>query len=127
MKDYELLPTELKKKGMLLRQVKRNDDVAIYEVSYDHTPEKVIGHEVFKITIREAQELYGKAYPRMEAYPSDTMFGNTAYSVTSREYAEEYWDRLNKEIEAKERLGIAGKKGRMSKEEQEEYDKILAE
>lgn len=87
----QLLPEVLKKNGMTLKQIKRNDKKALYSVTMgDEGP--IVGYEVWNIVVRPAEEAFGKSYPDRESPPSNEDFGSTAWSFSSRERAEQLFN-----------------------------------
>lgn len=66
--------------GLTARLIARTDKKAIYYRWDDY-------YEVFRIKIDEAQEIFGRAYPRREVYPSNEDFGMTAWCFKSKRLA----------------------------------------
>jgi hypothetical protein len=60
--------------------VVRTDEKAIYK-RWDDV------YEVFYVKIREAADVFGKSYPRREAYPNNEDFGELAWCYTQEKNA----------------------------------------
>jgi hypothetical protein len=65
---------KLKYQWRNLRQLKRTGMIAIYDVR--SRGEMLYGYEVVQIKVIPAGEIYGKAYPEREAYPSSAKGSN---------------------------------------------------
>lgn len=77
------LKTEFKKNGNSYQQLWRNDSNALYQGSYDRADgKKGYFYEVFKVT---TQKKGGFHTDDWERYPSDEMFGVTAWCCESIE------------------------------------------
>jgi hypothetical protein len=63
----------------LLRQVRRDGHVALYEKSKDGQSR---GYEVVLLRIRPAQTLFGRPYPHRESYPSSEDWGIYGWSYS---------------------------------------------
>jgi len=75
----ELLPIELTYQGRTLRQLKREGQVAIYDVR--NAGGMLYGYEVIIIKIAPAEEKFGKQYPERELYPSSAKNSNDWGSI----------------------------------------------
>ena len=79
----ELLETELTYQGRILRQLKRQGQVAIYDVR--NAGNLLYGYEVIIIKIAPAEEKFGRQYPERELYPSSAKnsddWGTIAWSL----------------------------------------------
>jgi len=90
--------------AILLHQVKREGNVAIYSFSKVKTPAKIQCWEVFRFkTILKGTPLPGNVFVEQtyEQYPGSNMFGKSAWSVHSIGRAEEIFDELVKEDKQK--------------------------
>lgn len=113
--------------AILLHQIKRQGNVAMYSFSKVKTPALVTCYEVFRFkTIPVGTPLPGglTVSQSYEQYPGSNMFGKTAWSVRGVGAAEELFDKLVKEdaakTEANEAIVAAGgvvqkKRGRPKK------------
>lgn len=90
--------------AILLHQVKRTGNVALYSVSKEKTPNLIRGYEVFRFkTVLKGTPLPGNLVvdQSYEQYPGTNMFGKTAWSIGTLSVAESTFDRLVKEDAAK--------------------------
>jgi hypothetical protein len=90
--------------AILLHQLKRQGNCAIYSFSKVKTPAKIQCWEVFRFkTILKGTPLPGGAVVEQsyEQYPGSNMFGKSAWSVHSLACAEAMMEDLLKEDEAK--------------------------
>jgi len=90
--------------AVLLHQVKREGNCAIYSFSKVKTPAKIQCWEVFRFkTILKGTPLPGGAVVEQsyEQYPGSNMFGRSAWSVHSLAAAEDKMEELLKEDAAK--------------------------
>lgn len=90
--------------AILLHQVKREGNVAIYSFSKVKTPAKIQCWEVFRFkTVLKGTPLPGNVVVEQtyEQYPGSNMFGRSAWSVGSLGRAEEIFDELVKEDKEK--------------------------
>lgn len=76
-----LLPLQLKKKGIIYTQIDRTPTHGFYSSAYDTRPNRVLGYEIFKIRKRKAHLRNGKEILAHEIYPNDEDFGFTATSI----------------------------------------------
>lgn len=53
-------------------------------------------YEVFEVKVKEATTLFGRSYPKREAYPTNEDFGYTAECFSSYEAAKRYYDNYMK-------------------------------
>ena len=112
------LPETIRRNGMIMRQMKRTDTVAMYELLFhpeeNHPGQKVIGYEVFKIIKTEDQEvtLGGRKvqYKAKEMAPSKEAFGRLGFAFGahpgSLERAEERYIKMNEETFSESLEGI---------------------
>lgn len=75
----EKLKEEVKKNGFTYRQIVRSDNVALYEQIDNQGI--LAGHELFKIKVMPAGDVFGTMMPEREIMPKDADFGVTAWSV----------------------------------------------
>ena len=90
--------------AVLLHQIKREGNCAIYSTSKVKTPAKISGYEVFRFkTILKGTPLPGGVVVEQsyEQYPGSNMFGKTAWNVHSLARAEEVMAELLKEDKVK--------------------------
>lgn len=92
------LAKEILKNQHRYELVERTFHKAIYAM-YDG--DKLIGSEIFKIKVYEEGELYGKMYPKREAFPGKEDFGKTAWCS---------WGSIESAMEAYHNLEIKIKK-----------------
>ena len=90
--DYERLPEVVSGfpvgiPDISAKLVKRTDRKAMY-YRWDNV------WEVFRISISEAAEIYGRKYPRREVYPGNEDFGSTAWCFSDEESALKMYDNL---------------------------------
>jgi hypothetical protein len=90
----ELLASELKVQNRTLRQLERDGRVALYALYGANG--LLYGFEVVLIRVRKAGEVFGKAYPEREVYPSSEDWGTLAWSYgrTDRALAEASYRQL---------------------------------
>lgn len=77
----ELLETELTYQGRILRQLKRQGQVALYQM------ESPYGYEVVVIRVEKGREKFGKFYPDHEIYPSSEQWGDYGWSYKVEDLA----------------------------------------
>jgi hypothetical protein len=101
MKELE---HEIRYKGRVLRQLKREGTTAIYEVLSDGRG-FLYGYEVIRIKRAPAEEKFGKLYPERELYPSTAKnsldWGTIAWS----------WGRNQKEQAFRQFKGLVAQYG----------------
>ena len=85
------IPEKLRKNGFDYTLVHREGKIAIYKREYNRCPR---GYEIFKVKIRPAGEYNGKAIPERECFPSNSDFGNNAFSCRTLEDAMACFKRL---------------------------------
>lgn len=91
----KILPLEIKKRGCLYKQVKRTSKVALYSLCYEKG-KPPIGFDVFRVRISRETTFQGRLYPPSEIFPSDTNYGQYAWSYTTEETANKKYEELNK-------------------------------
>jgi hypothetical protein len=99
---YKPLETDFKSRGFQYHQEYRaDDDWAIYSQKKDN---QILSYEVFQIQKNEAYEIHGNQVEAKEGWPSDGVFGRTAWSVHSLERAHEKIKEIkNKKMQNEER------------------------
>jgi hypothetical protein len=70
----DILETEIKYQGRTLKQIKREGNVALYQM------ENPYGYEVVIIRTEKGREKFGKFYPEHEAYPSSEEWGTYGWT-----------------------------------------------
>ncbi len=80
------LDPKQRKNGFDYNLVIREGNVAIYRQVYS---ENLDYFEIFKVKIRPATIFKGKHFPKREVFPSDSFFGETAWSCRTLEKAME--------------------------------------
>jgi len=99
----ELLSQEIKRSIFVHHLVKRTDKIAMYDVTLDG---EIIGYEVFIIREQKAGVKPGPNGPinlkAKEKFPVNEDFGYTAYAPSTREKADEYFERLENRIKMRE-------------------------
>ena len=96
------LPLELKKNGVILKQLRRTEKTALYSVSSQNEQTKewmVTGYEVFKIKVAKECEAFNKILPEHESVPSNESFGSSAWTYDKIETAEKKFDELEKVVD----------------------------
>lgn len=95
----EQLPLKLKINGLILKQVKRTDKVAMYSVHHPDKSEDLCAYEVIKIQhqkegvmIRNGIEFKMK---EKEKLPGNSHFGSQGWSFATLEQAEKKWEELS--------------------------------
>lgn len=94
------LQTEFSDNGHIYKLNLRNEHVAIYE-QYDKNTGYLVGYELIKINIREAEVIKGKEYKRRETYPSTASWGLDGFTLRkdcTQEYLEKRFKEFNDEI-----------------------------
>ena len=98
-----LLPKTKQKNGYNYTLVKRTDNVAMYSQT-DPEFDKIVSYEVFRIIRTNACVLKDKKnpdkiynYPPSEKFPGNEDFGKTAWTYTTRESADEVFQKLENE------------------------------
>jgi hypothetical protein len=108
----ELLPLEVEKNGYVYKQVKRDDEhkIAIYE-QYSLIDKKLllVGHEIFHIKSQNDTTLtIGGSIVHLvakELFPSNEIFGQTAWAYITREAAElKYKELIGEKVDIKEEM-----------------------
>lgn len=82
---FKPLPYSKTKNGFIYTLVKREDKVAMYQ--QHNKAGELVAFEVFSITTHNGYEIAGKIIPPAELFPSNEMFGVTAWSFRDREGA----------------------------------------
>jgi hypothetical protein len=95
------LPLQLKKYGVQYQQVIRENDAAIYSLSYPENVSRIIGYDVIRV-LRYTLTADHPGFENMEAqlgdiiehYPSSEQYGKNAWSFSSYESAKRKYDKL---------------------------------
>ena len=82
----ELLSKEVKTNSSAYHQLKRQDDVGLYEQRING---RLTAYEVIIIHIMKARELFGKKYPKKEVYPKSSQWGEYRWTFSKIEKAEQ--------------------------------------
>jgi uncharacterized membrane protein len=104
METYEKLPTTKVKNGYKYIQVKRTEDVAMYEMKNSDYPEDTsVAYEVFKIVVGKPYTLVQKHgnkkgeisnYPSAEKFPGNESFGLSAWCYNSLDMADKKYNQI---------------------------------
>jgi len=84
-----ILPTTIRRAGMTLRQLRRESDVVLLEVSRD-TIDHPIGFEVARVKSHNGYEFMGRPVEPAEFLPSDSDWGidGFSYPINRRDQAD---------------------------------------
>ena len=94
----KILEESFTSKGFKLQQIKRDGDVAIYKKQLDD-PEAYSSHyEVITIKKHNGYEIAGVKMPPAEMYPSDSQWGDWAFTCTSIEDANKRFNYLQDKL-----------------------------
>jgi hypothetical protein len=77
------LAKEIKRAGMIYREIWRQGDVAVYCAKGKGDR---IEYEVFEVQILPAQELNGKSYPVRESFPKNSEWGQLGFTYTNNSH-----------------------------------------
>ena len=78
--------------------VGRDGDVAIYKKQLDEPDSEAYNYEVIAIKRHNGYEIAGIKMPPAEMYPSNTQWGDWAYTCTSREDADKRFIQLTDKL-----------------------------
>jgi len=92
---------EFTSKNFLHKQIHREQDYAIYERSYQTSPDKK-HYEVIRIQSHNGYAFGGQKYPPSEFYPSSTTWGLNGFTCISREAAYKKLDKVMEEDKIRE-------------------------
>jgi hypothetical protein len=94
----KILEESFTSKGFKFQQVKRHGDVAIYKKQFDD-PESGNNHyEVIAIKRHNGYEIAGVKVLPSEMYPSDSQWGDWAFTCNTIEDANKRFDYLQKKV-----------------------------
>ena len=94
----KILEDNFSSKGFNLSLVKREGDVAIYKKQLDEPDSEAFNYEVIAIKRHNGYEIAGVKMPPAEMYPSNTQWGDWAYTCTSREDADKRFAQLKDKL-----------------------------
>ena len=94
----KILEDNFSSKGFNLSLVKREGDVAIYKKQLDEPDSEAFNYEVIAIKRHNGYEIAGVKMPPAEMYPSNTQWGDWAYTCTSREDADKRFIQLKDKL-----------------------------
>jgi hypothetical protein len=77
------LAKEIKRAGMLYREIWRQGDVAIY-CAKGKGPR--IEYEVFQVQLFLAEEVNGRSYPAREGFPKNSEWGSLGFTYTNNSH-----------------------------------------
>jgi hypothetical protein len=77
------LASEFKVQSRTLKQIKRQGQVALYELYCAQG--MLIGYEVVVVRIRKQHEAFGRNFPAMEVYPGNEVWGAYGWSYQARD------------------------------------------
>lgn len=92
----KLLPSYLKRKGVLYSQEGRTETTALYSLRYDQRG-PIIGFDCFRVRLVRGKVFNGKSMPPYEQFPRDSDFGSNAWSFSAKGEA---MKRFNELVEA---------------------------
>jgi hypothetical protein len=90
----KILEESFTSKGFKFQQVKRDGDVAVYKKQLDDPESDSSHYEVIAIKKHNGYEIAGVKVPPSEMYPSDSQWGDWAFTCTSIEDANKRFDCL---------------------------------
>jgi hypothetical protein len=90
----KILEESFTSKGFKFQQIKRHGDVAIYKKKLDDPESDSSHYEVIAIKKHNGYEIAGVKVPPSEMYPSDSQWGDWAFTCTSIEDANKRFDYL---------------------------------
>jgi hypothetical protein len=94
----KILEDNFNSKGFNLSLVKREGDVAIYKKTLEDSESGESNFEVIAIKRHNGYEIAGIKMPPAEMYPSNTQWGDWAYTCTSREDADKRFIQLKDKL-----------------------------
>ena len=94
----KILEDNFNSKGFNLSLVKREGDVAIYKKTLENSETEAHDFEVIAIKRHNGYEIAGIKMPPAEMYPSNTQWGDWAYTCTSREDADKRFIQLTDKL-----------------------------
>jgi len=94
----KILEEAFTSKGFKLQQVKRDGDVAIYKKQLDDPESHNYHYEVIAIKRHNGYEIAGVKMPPSEMYPSDSQWGDWAYTCSTIEDANNRFNQLTEKL-----------------------------
>jgi len=94
----KILEDNFSSKGFNLSLVKREGDVAIYKKTLENSETDAHDFEVIAIKRHNGYEIAGIKMPPAEMYPSNTQWGDWAYTCTNREDADKRFIQLTDKL-----------------------------
>ncbi len=94
----KILEDNFSSKGFNLSLVKREGDVAIYKKMLENSETDAHNFEVIAIKRHNGYEIAGIKMPPAEMYPSNTQWGDWAYTCTNREDADKRFIQLTDKL-----------------------------
>lgn len=94
----KILEDNFTSKGFNLSLVKREGDVAIYKKTLENSETEAHDFEVIAIKRHNGYEIAGIKMPPAEMYPSNTQWGDWAYTCTNREDADKRFVQLTEKL-----------------------------
>jgi len=94
----KILEESFTSKGFKLQQVKRDGDVAIYKKQLDDGESENYHYEVIAIKRHNGYEIAGVKMPPAEMYPSDSQWGDWAYTCSTIEDANNRFNQLAEKL-----------------------------
>ena len=94
----KILEESFTSKGFKLQQVKRDGDIAIYKKQLDDPECENYHYEVIAIKRHNGYEIAGVKMPPAEMYPSDSQWGDWAFTCTTIEDANRRFGELQEKL-----------------------------
>ena len=94
----KILEDSFTSRGFKFSLVKREGDVAIYKKQLDEPDSEAHNYEVIAIKRHNGYEIAGVKMPPAEMYPSDSQWGDWAYTCMSREDADKRFNQLQEKL-----------------------------
>ena len=94
----KILEESFTSRGFKFSIVKREGDVAIYKKQLDEENSEAHNYEVIAIKRHNGYEIAGVKMPPAEMYPSDSQWGDWAYTCMSREDADKRFNQLQEKL-----------------------------
>jgi hypothetical protein len=94
----KILEESFTSRGFKLQQVKRDGDVAIYKKQLDDPESENHHYEVIAIKRHNGYEIAGVKMPPAEMYPSDSQWGDWAFTCTNIEDANKRFGELQEKL-----------------------------
>ena len=94
----KILEESFTSKGFKLQQVKRDGDIAIYKKQLDDPECENYHYEVIAIKRHNGYEIAGVKMPPAEMYPSDSQWGDWAFTCNTIEDANKRFNQLQEKL-----------------------------